>query len=66
MPSPAIDRRPEPVLQITDGGGLVLGSLLGEDLVDPDASADGLGGATVVAGDHHGVADAGRLEGLHG
>lgn len=49
-------------LQCADGGGLVLGSLLGVDLVDPDASADGLGGAAVVAGDHHRPLDPGGLE----
>src|SRR5438132_599136 len=51
-------------LQVGDMAGLVLGQHVGDDYLDADRTGDGLGGAQLVAGEHH-RADARGVQGLH-
>ena len=53
MPSPTMATSFALVLEASHLGGLVLGQDLGQDPVDAHLAGDGLGGAAVVAGDHH-------------
>src|SRR5205807_2761907 len=46
---------PALLLKVADGGHLVGGEHLGEDVADADGGGDGVGGGPVVAGDHDDV-----------
>ena len=52
-PSPTMATRQAAALQLGDGLVLVLGEHLGEDLVDAEVAADGVGDLAGVTGDHH-------------
>ncbi len=55
VPSPVIATSRPPSCSLLDQGQLVLRGGLGEEVVDAGLVGDRLGGARVVAGDHHGA-----------